>query len=105
MIEFIFLFLLTSFLTIIICLFLIKKYLKYKNIKQYFKVEIESLKLNSKYFITSVIFVVFILSISLLFPLALIFNQLGFEYLFCIIFFVFVIFYILIYTFLKRIIT
>lgn len=105
MIEFIFLFLLTSFLTLSTCGFFLNKFVKNKNIEQCLKIDIENLKLDTKYFITSCIFVIFILSISLFFPLALIFNQLGFEYLLCVVFFIFVIFYILIYTFLKRIIT
>lgn len=105
MIEFIFLFLLISFLTLATCGFFLNSFIKNKNIKQCLKINIENIKLDKKYFIVSCIFVIFILSISLLFPLALIFNQLGFEYLLCIVFFIFVIFYILIYTFLKRIIT
>ena len=105
MIEFIFLFLLISFFTLATCGFFLNSFIKNKNIKQCLKINIENIKLDKKYFIVSCIFVIFILSISLFFPLALIFNQLGFEYLLCIVFFIFVIFYILIYTFLKRIIT
>ena len=102
--EFIFLFLITSFLILCSFFFFFHKFAKNKNIEQSLRIDVESLKLDTKYFISSIIFVVFILSISLFFPLALIFNQLGLEYLLCIVFFIFVIFYILVYTFLKRII-
>lgn len=105
MFEFVFLFLITSFLILCTGVFFFHKFVKNKNIEQSLRIDVESPKLDTKYFIASIIFVVFILSISLFFPLALIFNQLGLEYLLCIVFFVFVIFYILIYTFLKRIIT
>ena len=83
MFEFVFLFLITSFLILCTGVFFFHKFVKNKNIEQSLRIDVESPKLDTKYFIASIIFVVFILSISLFFPLALIFNQLGLEYLLC----------------------